>query len=54
MATETVEQVAQSSFAEVVVYVDNENDNNPYFLSDISTADIVENSPSGSFIAIVT
>ena len=42
-ATETVQRETRSSYADVVVYVDNENDESPYFDYDIYFSIIVEN-----------
>lgn len=48
-----MEQEIRSGFAVVMVYVDNKNDNHPYFENEFYSADIAENSVSGSLIQIV-
>ncbi|XP_060850417.1 cadherin-23-like [Rhopalosiphum padi] len=46
---------ARSSFADVILRVIDENDNNPYFIEDTPTnITIPENTPIGSSIAIIT
>ena len=54
MATETLQGVPQSSYALVIVNVDNENDNEPYFVREEPTAEIPENSPENVVIGEVS
>ena len=46
-------QFCRSSLSEVYVQVLDENDNNPYFVSNISNVTVMENSKIGTEIAVI-
>ncbi len=54
MATETIDENARSSFAQITVYVDNENDNDPDFEQDSYSTTILENTVNGTFVTTVS
>lgn len=54
VATETIGQNAQSSYAQVTVIVENENDNDPVFQQEMYSESLPENIVSDSFVVLVS
>jgi hypothetical protein len=54
LATETLQGMALSSYAQVIVNVANENDNGPFFVQEVPPESIAENSPMNTFIGEVS